>query len=215
MTSRAVFWFLLAASGCSAAVQRDADLKALYDARQWFQLREAVEAGPAPAFYRIAAACVFNDVDHAEKRFRQWAKTAADSSTIIDGHGMLAYADARTGRYRQAVSHLSAMHKAKPDSAGLKGVLALFTALSKYPEPSVVKGHASEVRLSKDMFLPVRVNGQDASYGFDTGMDLSVWRRANPKALGGTARDAGLSVHDLRAGMNVPAEAIWFMDNRA
>lgn len=201
---RGGFCLLLAGCECLAANQRDPDLKALYEARQWFQLRQAVEATRAPAFYRVVVACAFNDVTRAEKHFKQVLKAAPHSSEAFDCHGMLAYALARAGHYRQAVSHLEAMQAARPDSAGLKSALTLFAALSRYPDPSVARRRASEIPLSKDMFLPVSVNGTAANYGFDSGMDLSVMSEAEARRLNLTVREVpGSEFQDGASGNRV------------
>lgn len=49
---------LLAISGCLAADRTDSELKSLFDANDWFRLRDAVGlSADAPPFYRGAVAC--------------------------------------------------------------------------------------------------------------------------------------------------------------
>jgi len=48
---RGLAFRLLTALGGLDAGRPNADLKTLFDARRWFELRETVEAGEAPGFY--------------------------------------------------------------------------------------------------------------------------------------------------------------------
>jgi hypothetical protein len=50
-------WFLLLASRCLAADMEKSEFKSLYDGRRWFELRDLVAKGGAPAFYKGAVAC--------------------------------------------------------------------------------------------------------------------------------------------------------------
>ncbi len=183
-----VLWFLPAV--CLAADQRDADLKLLFDTRQWFELRDAVEGTDAPAFYRVVVSCAFDNVRRAENSFRNVIKPDPRSTESFEAHGLLASAHMRAGHYREALSHLQAMQAIKPDYGGLGGAVALFRVLSRGPQPAVAKRHFSEVRLSDDMFIPVSVNGNPANYGFDSGMDLSVMSEAE-------ARRLNLTIHEV------------------
>lgn len=54
---------LLTLSASFAAGGRDPDLRSLYETHQWFRLRDAVRETKAPAFYRGAVACAFDDFD--------------------------------------------------------------------------------------------------------------------------------------------------------
>jgi hypothetical protein len=59
----------LLASLCFGAQKDDTNLKPLYDSHRWFELRDSVRKGGAPAFYHGAVACAFNDAGRCEKRF--------------------------------------------------------------------------------------------------------------------------------------------------
>lgn len=175
---------LLSAVCCLAGDTGGPDLKSLFDSRRWFELRDVVASTDAPAFYRVAVSCAFGDVRQAEKRFQQLTHSDPRSPEIFEAHGMLASAHMRVGHYMQALSHLQAMQAIKPDYAGLSGSVALFLALSRQPQPAVAKRGVSVVRLSEDMFIPLAVNGRQANYGFDTGMDLSVMTESEARRLG-------------------------------
>ena len=182
-----ILWVLPAV--CLAAGQRDAGLKSLFENRQWFELRDAVEGADAPAFYRVAVSCAFGNVRRAESFFQDVVRSDARSAESFEAHGLLASAHMRVGHYRQALSHLRAMQAIRPDYSGLSGAVALFQALNRWPQPSIAKRRSSEVRLSDDMFIPVSVNGKPANYGFDSGADFSLMSEAE-------ARRLGLIIHD-------------------
>src|SRR5258708_12497782 len=68
--------FLILAPLCFAASSDGANLKSLYDSRQWLELRDFVAKGGAPKFYQGAVACVFN---HAQQ-YQKQPKTVINSS---------------------------------------------------------------------------------------------------------------------------------------
>ena len=189
---RRAICFLLAISGCLAADRTDSELKSLFVAHDWFKLRDAVaRSADAPAFYRGAVACAFNDVDAAERHFRAVIETHSDVHQAADAHGLLAHAYMRSGRYRQTYIHLAAMQKLMPEVSGLGSSLALFSALSHHQELSAKARRLSSVRMSDDFFMPVAVNGKPANYGFDSGMDISFISEAEANRLGLPIQEAG------------------------
>ncbi len=167
--------FLLAIGAGLAADRTDSELKSLLAAHDWFKLRDAVErSAEAPVFYRGAIASAFNKVDDAERYFRSVIKAPGDVEQAVEAHGLLAHAYMRSGRYRRTYAHLAAMQKLIPEFSGLKSAVALFSALSRYPELSAKARRSSDVQMSDDFFIPVAVDGKPAQYGFDSGMDISV-----------------------------------------
>jgi hypothetical protein len=162
----------------------DSELRSLFAARDWFQLRDAVErSADVPAFYRGAVACAFNDVNSAERHFRAVIKAPGEVEQAAEAHGLLAHAYMRSGRYRQTYAHLAAMQRLLPEVPGLKSALALFSALSPHQELSVKTRRPSDVRMTDDFFIPVAVNGTPAKYGFDSGMDISMISEAEANRL--------------------------------
>jgi len=201
---------LLAVSGCLAADRTDSELKALFDAHDWFKLRDAIgRSVDAPAFYRGAVACAFNDIKEAERQFRAVFGASGDAHQAADAHGLLAHAYMRSGRYAQTQAHLAAMRKLLPEISGLNSSLALFSALSRYPELSARARRVSDVRMSDDFFIPVAVNGKPAKYGFDSGMDISFISEAEANRL--RLPIHGVSEASLRDGASGNAVPIRFV----
>src|SRR4051794_20144930 len=93
-------FLLLLASTCAA----QADLKALYETRQWFQLREAIEATNPSPLYRGAVALAFNHTQQAEKELREVIRAAPDSDDAGEAHGLLMYLYMRSGQSRHALA---------------------------------------------------------------------------------------------------------------
>jgi predicted aspartyl protease len=191
-TKRAI-GLLLAISGCFAADRADSDLKSLYDAHDWFKLRDAVvRSADAPAFYRGAVECAFNNLADAERDFRAAEAIGGDSTHAAEAHGLLAYAYMRSGRYRQTYAHLYAMQRLLPGTPGIRSALAMFSALSRYPQLSAKAQRGSDVQMTDDFFIPVAVNGKLAKYGFDSGMDISFMSEAEANRL-------KLPIHEITA----------------
>ena len=189
-----------------AANSQNAELKSLYEAHQWFKLRDAVQAKRASAFYRGAVAAVFNHVKQAEKNLKSVIKSAPRSERASDARALLIYTYQRAGHYRQAFSEIESALAVKPDDAGLKNARALFGALSQYPEQSVVERRFSRIRYSMkggNLFIPAEVNGKSGNYIFDTGANFSLISEGEAKRLGLTIHESsGHEVGDS-AGVNI------------
>jgi hypothetical protein len=203
---RCAFSVLLAIGGCFAADGNDSELRSLFVAHDWFKLRDRVAASPdAPRFYRGAVACAFNKVDEAERHFRGVFQDPGAKEQSAEAHGLLAHAYMRSGRYWLTYRHLSAMQKLLPDVPGLSSSIALFSALSQYPELSAKTRHRSEVRMSQDFFIPVAVNGKPAQYGFDSGMDISFISEAEANRLSLVIHEvSAATLRDGASGNDVP-----------
>jgi predicted aspartyl protease len=208
LPARGFACLLLAISGLSRAEPPGSDLRSLFEAGDWFKLRIVAERSGTPAFYKGAAACAFHDTRRAEEYFQRVIKSGTDSKQVFDAHGQLAHMYMRTGQYRKTYEHLSAMQRLNPEYSGLKGGLALFSALSQYPELSVARRQSSRLNMSHashDFFIPVSVNGRSAAYGFDTGMNVSTMSEAEASRLGLQIHDASSSeFRDGASGNAVP-----------
>jgi len=195
MKSTIIISVLLTAFVCGAADEQGTDVKALYDAHQWFLLRAAVESTKATAFYRGAVACVFNDLSNAEPELNKVIASAPQSEEAFESHALLTNAYIRAGRYRQALAQLEKMLAIKSEDAGTKDALPLFAALGRYTDQVVTHRHSSTLRYKmKDgnLFLPIAVNEKPASYIVDTGANFSA-------LSAGEARRLGLTIHGVTA----------------
>lgn len=166
---------------------RDSDLKSLYEARQWFRLRDAVQATPTPGFYVGAVAGAFNDFRQAEKYLQDFIESAPQSEQASEARGLLTYLYQRAGRYRLALSQIEEMLKAEPDNKGLKSARTFFSDLSRYPEQSVTRRRYSRISYTTrggNLFIPLSVNGKPANFIVDTGANFSAMSESEAKRLG-------------------------------
>ena len=189
---RAWIWgFLLLTSCCVAADDRESGLKSLYDAHQWFKLRDAIAGAEAPLFYRAAVACVFNDPQSCEQLAGEFLKSAPPPELAAEAHDLLGDLYFRTGRFRLALSELEAEIEVHP-SADAQNWRATYVALSQLPEQSIVERHESTIHvLYKDDFVPVTINGQSFKAFVDTGGGVSTIAESAAKRLGMAVLDAG------------------------
>src|SRR5262249_43161080 len=114
------------ASFCHGAARDDASLKSLYDAHRWFELRDAVEKGTAPIFYRGIVACVFDHLDACKKDLDIIFNSAPKSDEAVEGHRTLGSAYRRHGKYRDALAQIDALLAVRPkdsDAAGDRPLL--------------------------------------------------------------------------------------------
>jgi hypothetical protein len=161
----------------------DASLKSLFEAHRWFELREAVEKGGAPAFYQGAVACAFNDLHRCEKKLSPVIKSRPQSHDTIEAHRLLASASLRRGRYRLALAQADAVIALKPGDSGVLGDRPLLAILSQFPEQEVVRRRATMLQL-QEAGLPIWVNGVKATYWFDTGANVSAISESEAKRFG-------------------------------
>jgi predicted aspartyl protease len=190
---RAALVLVLAFAIASVAAP-DSDLKALYDAHDWFALRDAVNATDAPPFYRGAVAYAFNDTEAARSNLEQVIATAPDSDDATEARGLLIYLYQRQGHFAHTLEQVRLIRKALPDAPGLKNAEALFAALSRYPEQSLVFRDRKTLRYAMkggNLFVPVEVNNTHAEFMIDTGANFSVVSESEAKRLGLTLSESG------------------------
>ena len=196
-----LLWARLAAGAGEA-------LKALYDAHEWFRLRDAVAAKvKPPALYRGAAAYAFGDFHRAEAELRRVIAAAPSSEDAIEAHGILIYLAQMQGKYPRALAEIRAIQAARPGIQGLENGAASFTLLSALPGQRVLRRRPASLRFSMiegNLFIPVTVNGVQANFLFDTGANFSLISESEARRLGMEIRDAPGAHSDDVAGTKMP-----------
>jgi len=183
--------FLLLTSCSVAADDRESGLQSLYDAHQWFKLRDAIAGVEAPLFYRAAVACVFDDPQSCEQLAGEFLKSVPPPELAGEAHDLLSDLYFRTGRFRLALSELDAELDVHPN-AEAQNALALYRALSQLPEQSIAERRESTIHvLYKNDFVPVTINGQSFKAFVDTGGGISTIAESAAKRLGMAVLDAG------------------------
>lgn len=201
-------WILLTAGASATLIaQSPQDFRKMLDANQAFALRDGVRHGRAPAFYRGAVEESLNQWRAAKRDLEKAVNADARSQQASEAEEMLANLDFRNGRYREALAELEIAHRLKPDSADVNNFLPLLRALAEWPDMQVVKRHGSRLRMKADgehaRSLPVRIDGHDVTYGFDTGAALSVMGQADAKMLGLEVRHVDMHLSEA-SGKAIP-----------
>jgi hypothetical protein len=170
-------------------------LHAMFESDQYFALRDATLHTKAPLFYRGAVQASANRRKAAEKILGKVIQAAPHSSEAYEAHGLLSNLYFRNGLYRESYRELQAESVEKPDAADVKNAMPLIKALSEYPDQSVVKRTYSSLPVQGD-HLPVRINGLDAKYIFDTGAAISVLSDQEAKRFGLTPRSISTKLNE-------------------
>lgn len=196
---------LLASAGTSLHGQDPQELQQMLDSNQAFALRDAVQEGKVSAFYRGA---VEDSLNHVQAAQRDLGKAiAAEPSNAFDAHEMLAGENFRNGQYHEAVAELDAAHMLRPDAADVNNFLPLVRTLAAWPDMQVAELSGSRVKMKAEsehaQWLPVKINGHDVAYGFDTGAALSTMGEADAKALGLEVRHVNMQLSEA-SGKTVP-----------
>ncbi|HEV2135267.1 MAG TPA: aspartyl protease family protein [Terracidiphilus sp.] len=183
----------------SLRAQEEQDLRQMLDANQAFALRDTVAAnGHAPVFYRGAVEDSLNRVQEAQRDLEK--AMATDPLHAFEAHEMLANENFRNGRYREGLAELEAAHKSRPDAADVKNFLPLMRALAAWPDMEVVDCRGSRVKMQEEskhtQWLPVKIDGHDVIYGFDSGAALSTMGEADAKQLGLEVRHVDMQLNE-------------------
>jgi len=178
----AEFCFLLLAPLCLGGQNDDASLKALYDSRRWFELRDSVAKGGASLFYQGAVACAFNDLHRCEKKLGAVIKSHPKSDDAFQAHDVLANVYLRQGKYREALAQVDALLAVRPGDSDALGDRPLLAALGEFPDQEVARRRSTTLQLQDG--LPVSIHGLKATYWFDTGAELSILSESEAKRFG-------------------------------
>jgi predicted aspartyl protease len=166
-----------------AAETTDANLKSLYKARRWFELRDAIAKGGASTFYQGAAACAFNNLHRCEKKLGSVIKSRPQSDEAFRAHEILASAYLREGKYRNASAQVDALLALRPGDSDAQNTRPLLATLSRFPDQQISHRGSATVQLQENG-LPISVNGVQVTYWFDTGANLSILSESEAKRIG-------------------------------
>jgi predicted aspartyl protease len=162
-----------------------------FDSHQMFLLRDEISRYPAsPDFYAGELACAFNDIATCEARFKKVIATEPKSNAAKQARHTLAYALFREGRYARSFNEIEALLKIDSKDADALGTRSFFEALSHFPDQAVQENGTTKATVQMDDGkLPLLINGQKASYFFDTGANLSTVSESEALRLGLEIRD--------------------------
>ncbi len=180
------------------------DCLALSEAHDVFTLREAATAPNASDFCKGAAEIDALQLTSGRKHLDNVIRSNPTSHEAYRAHELLAYAYLRTGMHKEFLRELQALLKLKPSSADTKQMISLASILAPYADQSVVHFEPSSVQTTDG--VPVTINGKAATYGLDTGANLSVMSENEAKRFGMKIEDTSSVVGDsggLQAGVRI------------
>lgn len=188
---------ILCAAGSLVRAQELGTLKEAYSGNHVFALRDAVQHSATPEFYKAAVEASANQVPQAVKHLRSVISAAPHSSEADQAHDLLANLFFRNGLYQDGLQEIKTALKEHPDAGDASNMLPLATALGQMPGMRVVSRKASKLQIEPgSTFLPLKLNGKDARFFFDTGAGFSVLTEAEVKELGLVAHSVNSTMGD-------------------
>jgi tetratricopeptide (TPR) repeat protein len=169
------------------AAPQTAAWKKLYDAHQWFALRDVVAKGGAPPLYRGAVEAAFREDNAAEHDLRKLIESSPQSDDAYEARSILTNLYFRRGSYREAASELDGMLRIKPKAEDALSMRSMFDAFGSLGDQQLVASRASTVPFTLEDgngYLPLTINGITAQFCFDTGANMSVISEAEAARLG-------------------------------
>ena len=175
--------------GDKGAAQELTDVKALYDAHQWFKLRDALIGNSGSALYRGAVAAAFNRIAEAEEELKPLIQAGndseADHATQDQASEWLSYMYVRNGRYQEAAA-------AMDDNSAMANMLASLPdqAVSKF-EPCTIPCRMHQ----KKLFIPGSIAGKTVEFFIDSDANFSFVSESEARNLGLSIRDSDARVY--------------------
>lgn len=160
------------------------DLKALYDAHEWFRLREALSASSGPALYKGAVGAAFNQVNEAEAMLKTVVDEGSDAEAE-QASEWLSYMFLRMGQYQRAAAQ---MDENSPTARMVRSL----------PDQSISKFEPSSVpcrMYQRNLFIPVSMKSKTAEFFIDSDANFSFVSESEARNLGLTVRDNDAQVH--------------------
>ena len=143
---------------------------------QMFLLRDALSKhSRASDFYAGEVACAFNDTATCEEKFKNVLAVEPTPPEAKQIHDILANVAMREGRYGRCLHEIDALLAVDPSNSDAKTTRPFIEVLSHFPGQAVRKsGNGKTSVHMDDGKLPLLINGEKASYFFDTGANLSI-----------------------------------------
>lgn len=175
----------------SAALSPSQDtFRAVYETNRIFEMRAKVEAASAPMFYKGALAASANQIDTAKYELRSVINASPHSDEAYEAHDLLGNLFSRNGMYQDAFGELKKAHLERPAATDPKSMLPIVSALNSLPAMTLALLRPTRLRIEpKSMFLPLKVDGHDAEFLFDTGSGISVVGQSEATELGLAGKD--------------------------
>ena len=170
------------------------ELKALADAHQWADLRDAAAKSEHATFYRAIAAAVFNEPG-AEGLFRSVIRNDPHSEEAYQSYDWLSNMYLKTGRYRSLEAVMEARWAAFPNKKGVASEKKELVPFRGLPDQKNGERRISTLHHDPHSFgVSLTINNKQVEFFFDDGADFSCISELEAKRLGMEIREATGSV---------------------
>jgi hypothetical protein len=165
------------------------DLDTLYQARQWFELRETV-TDRSPAVLRGAVATAFNEPARAESLLRSIVHDQPRSAAANDAYALLSQIYIRSGQYSRFLRTHREWGTTFSDSSELQREKENVEKFGGRPDQVNGPGRRATLRHEADaLSVPVSIDGKTDDFLFDTGAWQSAMTELKARKLGLAIRD--------------------------
>jgi predicted aspartyl protease len=176
--------FATFAALCEA--QMTPDLKSLYDAHKWTALNDRLQKVNGLPLYRAAINVTFNqDPQASERLLLSVINAAPHSSEAYEASEWLSHLYFYRGEYSTLVSVMEKRWATFPQKKAnsqeqtvIRGFRGLPNQILESTRPSKLKHERGNI------FIPLSINGNSATYLFDTGAWMSCMSESEAKRLG-------------------------------
>lgn len=161
-------------------------LQRLYDDQHWFELRDALRDGEAPALYRAVVASAFNRTEDAERELGRLMRESSDATAVSSAADALLNLYMRTGRFGDALELADEILTMSPGRADVRNARSLLAGAGAMNQEVTSSTPASFdcVAGAGGVRMPLSVNGHDVSWALDTGFTLPGLSEAEAVMLG-------------------------------
>jgi hypothetical protein len=157
----------------------------LYKTHNWVELSERVQHAQGAALYRGAIGVTFNqDPERTEDLLLSVINAGPHSSEAYEASEWLSHVYFYRGQYRQLIAIMERRWAAFPEKKENSQEQAAVQGFRGLPDQRVVSTRPG--KLSHDpesIFIPVSIEGQTATYFFDTGAWISCMSESEARRL--------------------------------
>ena len=205
---------LFSCSGLKRSVLTESQLEELqtaYEKKHYFDLRDALRqyddlSSIMLSYYRGVADNKFNRLESSIEHLRTFIRHTeehTDLDRIIDCWEILGDDYTKAFRYKEAAEAYRTILDRFGDRldadkrADMENYVRIFDALSDIPPQTAVIEADTRIELLDGGYIPLRINGQEARLGLDTGANISFIMRSLAEKIDIQIIDADVDIHNV------------------
>lgn len=162
------------------------ELRKLYDAHRWFELRDLVSKRTADLFFRAAAETAFHQDRRAQADLSRFLASHPTAEMEVEARELILGMAFREGRYQSALNQAQQIRSMKPDAQDIANFIPTLKVLAPFVRQTVVSRQPCKMRIDRfdqNLVLPVSIGGVAANYILDNGFSLSGMSESEAKRL--------------------------------